>query len=295
MLDGFQHKTCDLNGVKIAYSELEESKGKAPLLLLHGFPQNRFMWGRIAPILTAHFHVICADLRGYGGSSKPKGVAEYSFRKMGLDQLGLMTYLGFDRFHLIGHDRGARTAYRMALDATDRIKSLTVMDITPTHFLLDALKSEVARAYYHWFFLAQPSPFPETLIAADADYYFESCLLGWGGSTLEQFDQRALEAYRKTWRDPATIEAMCNDYRAALEYDFEMDECDLSRQLDLPALVMWGEGGAMDKSFDLPETWRARLKQFDCSAIPGGHFFPDIHPKNTAAALLRFLKPLRNQ
>ena len=140
MLDGFQHKICDLNGVKIAYSEREESKGKAPLLLLHGFPQNRFMWSRIAPILAEHFHVICADLRGYGGSSKPKGVAEYSFRKMGRDQLGLMTSLGFDRFHLIGHDRGARTAHRMALDATDRIKSLTVMDITPTYFLLDALK-----------------------------------------------------------------------------------------------------------------------------------------------------------
>jgi haloacetate dehalogenase len=117
-------------------------------------------------------------------------------------------------------------------------------------------------------------------------------LLGWGGSTLEQFDQRALDAYRKTWRDPATIEAMCNDYRAALDYDFDLDQRDLPRQLDLPALVMWGAGGAMDKSFDLPETWRARLKRFECSTIAGGHFFPDIHPKDTAAALLCFLKPL---
>ena len=124
MLEGFQYKTCDLNGIKIAYSELGKGKRKGPILLLHGFPQNRFMWYRIALILADYFHVICADLRGYGDSSKPKGVSEYSFRKMGGDQLNLMTALGFDRFHLIGHDRGARAAHRMALDATNRIKSL---------------------------------------------------------------------------------------------------------------------------------------------------------------------------
>ena len=290
MLEGFQHKTCDLNGIKIAYSELGKGKRKGPILLLHGFPQNRFMWYRIALILANYFHVICADLRGYGDSSKPKGVSEYSFRKMGGDQLNLMTALGFDRFHLIGHDRGARTAHRMALDATNRIKSLTVMDITPTHFFLDELTSEVARAYYHWFFLAQPSPFPETLISTDADYFFESCLLGWGGSKLQLFDQRALKAYRKAWRNPATIEAMCNDYRAALECDFSLDERDLFRKLDLPALVMWGAGGVMDQSFDLPETWRSRLTNFKCHSIPGGHFFPEMHPKATASALLGFIK-----
>ena len=179
-----------------------------PVLLLHGFPQNKSMWHGVVPILAQDLTVVTADLRGYGASSKPSEVADMSFRPMAADQLSLMQYLGFEQFHLVGHDRGARTAFRLALDAAEAVLSLTLMDIVPTHHLLSDLRQDVARAYYHWFFLAQPEPFPETLIGYNPDGYFESCLAGWGGK-IDAFTADALEAYRESWRQPDCIRAMC--------------------------------------------------------------------------------------
>ncbi|MGB1178442.1 MAG: alpha/beta fold hydrolase, partial [Lentibacter algarum] len=167
-----------------------------PLLLLHGFPQTRAMWSTIAPLLAKHFTVVTADLRGYGASSKPDGVSAYSFRAMGGDMLELMAHLGHERFALVGHDRGARTAHRMALDAPARLTKIAFLDIVPTHLLLSELTPQVAKGYYHWFFLAQPAPFPETLISHDPDHYFESCLTGWGSNVLSDFAPDQLSAYR---------------------------------------------------------------------------------------------------
>ncbi|AXI48902.1 alpha/beta hydrolase [Sulfitobacter sp. SK012] len=287
MIPGFSGHVADANGQQIAYAR----GGSGPaVLLLHGFPQTHAMWHAIAPILAEHFTVIAADLRGYGASSKPDGAENYSFREMAGDQVALMAALGFDQFHLVGHDRGARTAHRLALDHEAAVKSLTVMDIVPTHLLLDELSTRVARAYYHWFFLAQPAPFPETLIGHDPDAYYESCLLGWGAAQLSDFDPAALEAYRSAWREPAAIAGMCNDYRAALDVDFDHDIVDLARRVKAPSLVMYGADGAMAKAYDVPATWADRLADMRSVAVPGGHFFPDQHPNKTAHALLDFLR-----
>lgn len=259
-----------------------------PVLLLHGFPQTRAMWHAIAPTLARDFTVITADLRGYGDSTKPPRMQDMSFRAMARDQVALMAHLGFERFHIVGHDRGARTAHRLALDHGDAVRSLSLLDIVPTHLLLDDLSQEVARAYYHWFFLGQPAPFPETLIGHDPDAYFESCLAGWGGG-MGGFDAGALAAYRAAWRQPDCIRSMCNDYRAAIDVDFALDAADLGRKVTAPALVAYGADGIMGRAFDVPATWADRLGSMQSAALPGGHFFPDTHPDETANLLHSFL------
>lgn len=289
-LPGMKDQIAQANGQTIAYS----IGGTGPaILLLHGFPQTRAMWHAVVSHLLPHFTVIAADLRGYGASSKPTGTAAYSFREMGADQHALMHVLGFQQYHLVGHDRGARTAHRMALDYANAINSLTVMDIVPTHFLLNDLSRHVAQAYYHWFFLAQPAPFPETMILNDPDTYFERCLLGFGKATLDQFSPSALNVYRTAWQDPASVAAMCNDYRAALEIDFESDAADLGRAVDCPACVLWGAQGAMADAYDVAQTWAKSLSNIRMAkSVSGGHFFPDQHPTETARTLMAFLTAL---
>lgn len=275
-----------VNGQRIAY----DIKGEGPaVLLLHGFPQTRAMWRPTAPVLAQTHCVVTADLRGYGESSKPATMPDMSFRAMAQDMKFLMQTLGFERFHVCGHDRGGRAAHRLALDAPEVVQSLTVMDIVPTHHLLDQLSKEVARAYYHWFFLAQPEPFPETMIAHDPDAYFERCLLGFGKARLADFDPEMLAAYRAAWRAPDCIRAICNDYRAAIDVDFVHDANDLNRKVDAPTLVLYGTDGAMARRMDVPATWAARLDDMRHQAIPGGHFFPDQSPTQTAQALVDFL------
>ncbi|WP_299626891.1 alpha/beta hydrolase [uncultured Tateyamaria sp.] len=274
-----------VNDQSIAY---QISGSGPPVLMLHGFPQTQAMWHAIAPTLAQDFTVVTADLRGYGASSKPPRMEDMSFRPMAADQVALMAGLGFDRFHLIGHDRGARTAHRLALDWPEAVQSLTLMDIVPTHLLLNDLTQEVARAYYHWFFLAQPAPFPETLIGHDPDAYFQSCLAGWGGG-MDGFDANALDAYRTSWNDPDCIRTMCNDYRAAIDVDFTLDANDLQRKIQAPALVLHGKDGIMGQAYDMAATWADRLKNMQSIGLPGGHFFPDTHPEDTTQALHHFL------
>ncbi|MEX0284895.1 MAG: alpha/beta fold hydrolase [Paracoccaceae bacterium] len=286
VIPGFEDSLAEVNSQTIAYSRAGSGP---PLLLLHGFPQMRAMWRGIAPALAERFTVIAADLRGYGDSSKPEGVAAYSFRHMAADQLALMQHLGFDRFHLVGHDRGARTSHRLALDAPEAVETITLMDIIPTHLLLDKLSQEVAKAYYHWFFLAQPAPFPDQMIGSDPDAYFEHCLIGWDTGGLQGYDPEALNHYRTSWRRPDAITGMCNDYRAAIEHDFDLDARDLGRVLDCPALILYGRNGVMNKAYDVPGTWSDRFASVQGHAMPGGHFFPDLHPQETTQALLDFL------
>ena len=248
------------------------------------------MWVPIAKGLARDFTVVTADLRGYGASSKPEArgdLSNYSFRAMGQDMLALMASLGHAQFHLVGHDRGARVAHRMSLDAPDRIASLTVMDIVQTHTLLQRWSSDVSAAYFHWSYLAQPAPFPEHMIAADPDHFYEACLLGWGGAQISDF--ALIDTYRRAWRDPATIRGMTHDYRAALAVDVHHDAADVGRKFSGPALVLYGADGAMARLFDVPETWDAWLDTMTAEAIPGGHFFPDQSPDATLDALRRFL------
>jgi len=260
-----------------------------PLLLLHGFPQTRAMWSHLAPALAQTHTVICPDLPGYGASAKPRDLDAYSFRAMAGQMTALMASLGHEAFDLVGHDRGARVAHRLSLDAPACVKSLILMDIVPTHTLLTDLHWQVARSYYHWFFLAQPEPFPDRMIACDPDAYFESCLLGWGSATLADFDPAQLDAYRAAWRDPDTIRGMCNDYRATLAVDIADDAADAFARVACRVLILYGASGAMGRHYDVPATWAAKCAQMQACAIPGGHFFPDTTPAETLAAVAGFL------
>lgn len=263
-----------------------------PVLLLHGFPQTRAMWRPVAAhLIAAGYTVVTADLRGYGASHKPLNGQDYSFRGMAGDMRALMTDLGHARYHLVGHDRGARVTHRLALDdAAGSLLSLTLMDIVPTHLILSDLNQQVARAYYHWFFLAQPAPFPETMIGHDPAAFYESCLLGWGAARLADFDATLMADYRAAWADPEVTRGMCADYRATLDHDFALDSNDLHRILDVPSLILYGADGAMARAYDVAATWAPRLSQITAQGILGGHFFPDTAPDATAAALIGFLR-----
>lgn len=290
MFENFQHHRIDIGDLKIACAVAGQGN---PVLLLHGFPQTMAIWAQIAPALVRlGYQVVCADLRGYGESDKPTAMNDltnYSFRSMAADLVALMHTLGHDRFHLVGHDRGARTAYRLALDHPDAVASLTLMDIVPTAVLLTDLRKEVAQSYWHWFFLAQPAPFPEQMIQKDPDYFFQTCLFGWGAASEEQFDSEQLAAYRASWREPATIGGFCNDYRATLAVDLKHDLDDQIRKISVPTLILYGADGVMAKLYDIPATWSERCLKLVSAAIPGGHFFPDSAPKPVVEQLRMFL------
>lgn len=291
MFEGFERQTIDVgDGISIACVAAGEGP---PVLLLHGFPQTHGMWARIAPqIVEAGYTVVCADLRGYGGSSKPRRLPDnsnYSFRAFAEDQVRLMQMLGHERFQVIGHDRGARTAHRMALDWPAAVLSLAVLDVVPTHAMFMETNCKVAGAYWHWYFLSQPEPFPERLIGADPDFFYETCLVGWGAAKLEDFDSAQLEAYRQAWRDPAAIHGSCSDYRAAATIDLEHDAADLERKVEAPLLAFYGVDGLMAKLFDIPAEWRRRAANVRRASLPGGHFFPDILPEEAADVLVAFL------
>ncbi|MCK9916143.1 alpha/beta hydrolase [Microbacteriaceae bacterium K1510] len=289
MFEGFTSQTIDVDDVTI---NCRVGGSGPPVLLLHGFPQNLAMWAKIAPALAAHYTVVCADLRGYGDSGKPICLPDnsnYSFRALAADQAELMQQLGFDRFHVIGHDRGARTAHRLSLDHPTRILSLAVLDIVPTYAMYMNTNRHVARGYWHWYFLSQPAPFPEHMIGLDPDYFYQNCLVGWGATSLSGFDQEQLESYRRCWRDPAMIHGSCSDYRAAATIDLEHDAADIGVKVGCPTLAFWGEKGLMHQLFDLGTEWRKRCANLATATLPGGHFFPDQYPRETAARLKHFL------
>ncbi|HME39453.1 MAG TPA: alpha/beta hydrolase [Steroidobacteraceae bacterium] len=289
MFEGFARNTAAIEGIDIAY--VIGGSGP-PLLLLHGFPQCKAMWGRVAPRLAQHFTVVCADLRGYGDSAKPRCLPDksnYAFRAMASDQVGLMRQLGFPRFHMIGHDRGARTGFRLSLDHPDCVISLTLMDIVPTYSMFLETNYKVAGAYWHWYFLSLPEPFPERLIGNDPDFFYETCLVGWGAGRLADFDAEALTEYRRAWRDPQMIHGSCSDYRAAAGVDLEHDTADLGRRVDCPTLVLYGSRGLMAQLYDIPAEWRKRCANVTEASLPGGHFFVDQFAAQTVEILQAFL------
>ncbi len=262
------------------------------MLLLHGFPQNMAMWARVAPQLAGQFTVVCADLRGYGDSAKPRCLPDrsnYSFRAMAADQLGLMRRLGFERFHLVGHDRGGRTGHRLALDHPDAVLSLTVMDIVPTYAMFMDTSRKVAGSYWHWYFLSQPEPFPERMIGNDPDFFYEACLVGWGATKISDFDPEMIAEYRRAWRDPGMIHGSCADYRAAASIDLDHDSADIDNRVRCPTLAFYGAAGQMAQLFDIPAEWRKRCADLNTASLPGGHFFVDQFPHDVARTLTDFL------
>ncbi len=290
MFEGFEKKKVQLKDVAINYVVAGEGP---PVLLLHGFPQNLAMWAQIAPKLAEDYTVICADLRGYGDSSKPRASSDnsnYSFRAMANDNVAVMKNEGFDQFHVIGHDRGGRTGHRMALDHQQKVLSLAVLDIVPTYAMFTETNNIISGAYWHWYFLSQAEPFPEKLIGNDPDFFYETCLLGWGATKVEDFNQEQLADYRRCWRDAEMIHGSCADYRAAATIDLALDEADRAKKVTCSTLVFYGANGTMAECYDLPAKWRERCSSIEIATLPGGHFFVDEFPDRTTEILSDFLQ-----
>src|SRR5204863_8177192 len=214
---------------------------------------------RVAPRLRERFALVLPDLRGYADSDKPEGPADhsaYSKRAMALDCVELMRGLGFDRFAVCGHDRGARVTHRLALDHPDAVRAALLLDISPTLTMYERTTMDFARAYYHWFFLIQPAPLPERLIGAAPSFYLRTKLGGCGSEGLAPFDERALAEYERCFADPAAIHAMCEDYRAAASIDLVHDRADSARLIDCRTHVLWGERGVVQRLFTPLEDWQ---------------------------------------
>ena len=263
-----------------------------PLLLLHGYPQTHAMWHRLAPRLAERYTVVCSDLRGYGDSSKPDGGerhVNYSKRAMAADQVEVMRALGFARFRLAGHDRGARVTHRLCLDHPDAVVRAAVLDISPTRIMYASTNKAFATAYYHWFFLIQPFDLPERMIGADPIYYLHKKLAGWS-SGLQHFDPRALAEYERCFRDPATIHATCEDYRAAASIDLQHDAADADAKIVCPLLTLWGTKGVVHRMFDPISDWKSVARDVIGKPVVSGHFLAEEAPEETLTELIAIFR-----
>jgi len=286
MFEGFEQTT-----IKTANTTIHLVKGGrgAPVLLLHGYPQTHVMWHKIASRLAEDFSLVIPDLRGYGDSSKPPDGENhfgYSKRATAQDQIEVMTQLGFQQFAVVGHDRGGRVAHRLVLDHSDRVTKLAVLDIVPTYTLYHNVNKEFATAYYHWFFLIQAAPFPETLIGNDPEFYLNSLF---GRLKPKAITPEAFAEYLRSFRDPATVHATCEDYRAAASIDLAHDEVDMDRKITCPVLALWAEKGVMHRMYDVVAAWRERAVNVSGKPLPSGHFLPEEAPEETFTALKTFL------
>lgn len=265
-----------------------------PLLLLHGHPQTHAIWHRVAPTLARHFTVVACDLRGYGDSSKPAGTgdhANYSKRTMALDMVRVMASLGFARFSILAHDRGARVAHRLALDHPDAVARLALLDIAPTLAMYEQTTEAFARAYWHWFFLIQPSPLPERLIECDPAAYLRD-VMGNRSAGMAPFDPRALQEYQRCLSLPGAAHGLCEDYRAAATIDLEHDRADRDsgRHLAMPLLVLWGAQGVVHRCFEPLKEWRRVAADVSGEALPCGHYVPEEAPDALLERVLPFLR-----
>ncbi|MGF6242627.1 MULTISPECIES: alpha/beta fold hydrolase [Paraburkholderia] len=291
MFEDFSDVSTVIDGVKI--HALRGGAGPA-LLLLHGHPQTSAIWHKVAPVLAQHFTVIAADLRGYGDSGKPAGSADhsnYSKRRMALDQVELMHSLGFTQFAVLAHDRGGRVAARMALDHPAVVTRLVTLDVAPTLAMYENTSFEFARAYWHWFFLVRPAPFPETLIRADPDLYLKQTI-GARSAGLKPFTPEAYAEYLRCLSDPATAHGICEDYRASVTIDLEHDREDLAagRKIACEFLALWGAEGVIEKCFDALAEWRPWAPQVQGGALPCGHYIAEEAPELLLAQALPFLR-----
>jgi haloacetate dehalogenase len=289
MFEGFHRKRIETAEATI---NLVHGGTGPPLLLLHGYPQTHAIWRKVGPSLAERFTVVAPDLRGYGDSDKPRGLADhsnYSKRTMAQDQVEVMAALGFERFAVAGHDRGGRVAHRMALDHPERVERIAVLDIAPTRAMYARTTHEFAKAYYHWFFLTQPAPFPETLIGANPEAFLRKHM-GGRFAGLAPFEPDGWSEYLRCFSDPAAIHATCEDYRAAESIDLVHDDADFGRRkVTCPLLVLWGRHGVIERCFSPLADWReyavdVRGKSLDC-----GHYVPEEQPAETACALAEFL------
>jgi haloacetate dehalogenase len=288
VFEGFEPRRVRTAGAEI---NLRIGGKGAPLLLMHGYPQTHAIWHRVAPELAKKFTVVATDLRGYGDSAKPHGTpdhATYSKRAMAQDQVEVMRALGFDTFLVVGHDRGARVAHRMALDHAKTVRKVVVLDIVPTRTMYSRVSRDFAKSYYHWFFLLRPEPIPETMIGANPKFYLEQHM-GTRFAGLSAFAPEAMAEYLRCFSDPATIHASCEDYRAAESIDLEHDEADIAKKIECPLLALWGEKGTVHRCFKPLDDWRERAADVRGRALACGHYLPEEAPAELLAELVKFL------
>lgn len=293
MFNGFQTQTVIRDGVRLHTRIAGEGP---PLLLLHGHPQTQAMWHRVAPDLAESFTVVLMDLRGYGDSDRPAPDAEHralSKRAMAQDALAVMAQHGFDRFDVLAHDRGARVAHRLAADHPQAVQRLLLLDIAPTLAMYAQTSEAFARAYWHWFFLIQPPPLPEALIAADPVRYVRS-VMGSRYAGLAPFDPVAMAEYERCAGLPGTATAICEDYRASASIDLVHDRADVAagRRLSQPLRVLWGEYGTVGRCFDVLSLWRERAHHVTGQALPCGHYMAEEAPAQVLAEARAFFSPI---
>lgn len=289
-IEGFAQSRVATNKIELSVHRGGEG---APLILLHGFPQNHMCWEKVAPGLARHFDCIVPDLRGYGDSAIPEnddGNRAYSKREMARDVAGLMDALGLERAHVLGHDRGARVAYRFALDHPGRLDRLGIIEIVPTGDFWAAWTAELALKAYHWTFLAQPAPLPERMISADPAGYVDWTLSAWTHARdLSPFTDAALESYRRQAADPARLTAMCNDYRAGATIDRALDDADRAagRRIAAPLRFIWASGGFPASTGDPLALWQRWAEDVSGQEIADtGHFAMEEVPDAVLAAVL---------
>jgi haloacetate dehalogenase len=248
------------------------------------------MWHKVAPALARDYTVVCADLRGYGDSSKPKGLPDhsnYSKRAMAKDMAEVMTRLGHRKFHLVGHDRGGRVAHRLARDHGSRVRSLAVLDISPTLRVFENTDMALARAFYHWFFLIQPAPMPERMIGSMArDYLLGRISRGPGG--MGDFPKAVQREYLRCF-DARGIHGSSEDYRAAATIDLLHDRKDRKKKLQMPVLVLWARHSPVGTMFDCLADWREVARDVRGRELNCGHFLPEEKPAEVLRELRRFL------
>lgn len=291
--DGFQLEQVAVGAGSI---RLRHGGSGPPLLLLHGNPQTHAMWHKVAPALARRYTVICPDLRGYGGSLKPPVTADhapYAKRAMAQDMVEVMEQLGHRRFLLAGHDRGARVAHRLAIDHPARVERLAVLDIVPTLEHLERADMAFAMGYYHWFWLAQPHPFPEVLINAAPEAWF-AAHTSREPKPPDFFDRDALADYLEHVRDPDMIRGMCEDYRAAATIDLrhDRDSRAAGNRIECPLLVLWGARGKIGEWYDALAIWREYCSaEVTGRALASGHYLAEEAPEAVVDELVRFVAP----
>lgn len=288
LFPGFEQGVVETSGATINY--VAAGAGE-PMLLLHGYPETLACWHAIAPALAKDYRVVCADLRGYGDSSKPAGLPDhsnYSKRAMALDMVELMATFGHETFHLVGHDRGARVSHRLARDHVARVRTLTVLDISPTLKMFESTNLAFATAYYHWFLMLQPAPLPEQMLAGQVPFNVLG-RVGRAEPDLTPYDPQAIAEYVRCFSDPAAIHASCEDYRAAGTIDLEHDRADRGRKLNIPVLALWGSRAVVGKMFDCLADWREVASNVTGRALDCGHFIPEEAPEETLAEITTFI------
>jgi len=252
-----------------------------PLLLLHGAPLTLYTWRDVAPRLAEEFTVVAADLRGYGDSSKPQGLPDhsnYSKRAMAQDQVDVMKHYGFDRFAVVGQDRGGRVTHRMVLDHPDKVTKAVLIDIVPTYYLYTHVTIDFVQSYFHWFNYLRPAPLPENELLAQRD------------AQAGRQVSAAQAEYRSKNGTPEGVHGMCEDYRAGASIDLQHDEADFAKKIRCPLNVLWAENGAMDKIYDVLAIWHERGRNVTGKGMPGGHNMQEGAPNEVLAELQRFLR-----